>query len=90
MSVAALDFSRLMKDGQAFQTFFIRLPPGAGYADLMRPEFFKEIAGAVGINDILRVQGADRAFDVLMTVTGKSQNGLRLVPFPITPQEERP
>lgn len=80
-----LEPRHLLRDGQASVTWFVRLPPGTSYEDVMRPGLWRGVAEKVNVRDLVRVVGPNLEFDVMCVVTGKAAGGLRLEEFPIRP-----
>ena len=80
-----LEPRHLLREGQAYVTWFVRMPAGTSYADILRPSFWAAVYESISANDLLRCQAADLSFDAMFVVVARATGGLRLHEFPVRP-----
>ena len=62
--------------------WFVQLPQGFSYDDVLRPAFWSDVersnGSRIGEFDIVRIRARDGSFDGLFTVIGRASGGLQL------------
>lgn len=61
--------------GNKTNHYTVKLPPAFAYEDLFTPSFWKHHQIRLNLMDIVRVRAESGAFDVMLTVGGKAENG---------------
>src|SRR5262245_261850 len=72
--------------GQKTNEWFVALPPGHTFEDLLSPAYWSHHAGRrLQKNDIIRAVANDGSFDATFTVCEKLAGGVKVVPWPAYP-----
>ncbi len=65
--------------GQHYIEHFIEVPAHVAITDLFRPEFWINAGEGVKEKAFIRVRASDRSYDIMLTVSGKPENGKGLI-----------